>query len=117
MFDVHLTTIKVIDIENNKVVIDSTFGEKEYVLDKIKNGVRFELPKYKSALQYQEKNDVCYVFTNDITARLQMFPQLVLTSHQAFFTREALQAIAVVTMENARNFNEGNELGNAECKA
>lgn len=41
MFDVHLTTIKVIDIENNKVVIDSTFGEKEYVLDKIKNGVRF----------------------------------------------------------------------------
>ena len=39
MFDVHLTTIKVIDIENNKVVIDSTFGEKEYVLDKIKNGV------------------------------------------------------------------------------
>jgi len=45
MFDVHLTTIKVIDIENNKVVIDSTFGEKEYVLDKIKNGVRFELQK------------------------------------------------------------------------
>ena len=44
MFDVHLTTIKVIDIENNKVVIDSTFGEKEYVLDKIKNGVlRLEL--------------------------------------------------------------------------
>ena len=34
MFDVHLTTIKVIDIENNKVVIDSTFGEKEYVLAK-----------------------------------------------------------------------------------
>lgn len=65
MFDVHLTTIKVIDIENNKVVIDSTFGEKEYVLDKIKNGVRFELPKYKSALQYQEKKDICYVFTNN----------------------------------------------------
>lgn len=65
MFDVHLTTIKVIDIENNKVVIDSTFGEKEYVLDKIKNGVKFELPKYKSALQYQEKNDICYVFTNN----------------------------------------------------
>ena len=57
MFDVHLTTIKVIDIENNKVVIDSTFGEKEYVLDKIKNGVRFELPKYKSALQYQDTNN------------------------------------------------------------
>lgn len=51
---------------------------------------------------------------HSITARLQMFPQLVLTSHQAFFTREAMQAIAVSTMENARNFNEGNDLGNAK---
>ena len=55
MFDVHLTTIKVIDIENNKVVIDSTFGEKEYVLDKIKNGVKFELPKYKKCLTISRK--------------------------------------------------------------
>lgn len=54
---------------------------------------------------------------NDITARLQMFPNVVLTSHQAFFTREALQAIAAVTLENARNFNEGRPLGDAECRA
>ena len=55
MFDVHLTTIKVIDIENNKVVIDSTFGEKEYVLDKIKNGVKFELPKPQKCLTISRK--------------------------------------------------------------
>lgn len=54
---------------------------------------------------------------NDVTARLQMFPNVVITSHQAFFTREALQAIAAVTLENARNFNEGLPLGEAECKA
>lgn len=54
---------------------------------------------------------------NDVTARLQMFPNVVLTSHQAFFTREALQAIAAVTLENARNYNEGKALGAAECKA
>lgn len=53
---------------------------------------------------------------NDITARLLNFPQVVITSHQAFFTREAMQAIAVVTMENARNFNEGYDLGPAEVK-
>ncbi|MBM6842064.1 HPr family phosphocarrier protein [[Clostridium] spiroforme] len=64
---------------------------------------------------YTDRSDIA--ITNDITARLTMFPQLVLTSHQAFFTREALQAIAVVTMENARNFNEGNDYGNAEVKA
>ena len=54
--------------------------------------------------------------TEDITGRLLMFPRLILTSHQAFFTREALQAIAAVTMENARNFNEGCPLGAAEVK-
>ena len=53
---------------------------------------------------------------NSIVARLTTFPNLILTSHQAFFTREALQAIAAVTMENARNFNEGLELGAAEVK-
>ena len=40
----------------------------------------------------------------------------MLTSHQAFFTREALQAIAAVTLENAKNFNEGLPLGPGECK-
>ncbi|MBR1757108.1 MAG: HPr family phosphocarrier protein [Lachnospiraceae bacterium] len=62
--------------------------------------------------------DRSFDFLNeDVTARLQMFPNVVLTSHQAFFTREALQAIAVETLENARNFNEGKPLGWAECKA
>ena len=46
-----------------------------------------------------------------------MFPNLILTSHQAFFTREAMQAIAAITMENARNFNEHLPYGDAECRA
>lgn len=54
--------------------------------------------------------------TNDITARLQFYPQVVITSHQAFFTREALQAIATTTMENAYNFAQGRPYGNAEVK-
>ena len=64
---------------------------------------------------YTDRSDEA--LPHSITARLQMFPQLVLTSHQAFFTREAMQAIAVQTMENARNFLEGNPLGSAEVKA
>jgi len=64
---------------------------------------------------YTDRSDMA--IADDITGRLLMFPQVVLTSHQAFFTREAMQAIAVVTMENARNFNEKNEFGDAEVKA
>ena len=72
---------------------------------------------------YEGEDDNVYTdrsldfLNNDITARLQMFPNVVLTSHQAFFTQEALQAIASQTLENARNYNEGKPLGDAECKA
>ncbi len=71
---------------------------------------------------YEGEDDNVYtdhsddMMQNSIVARLVTFPNLVLTSHQAFFTREALQAIAAVTMENARNFNEGLPFGNAEVK-
>ena len=61
---------------------------------------------------YMDRSDD--MIDSDIVARLTMFPNLILTSHQAFFTREALQAIAAVTMENARNFNEGLPYGMAE---
>ena len=63
---------------------------------------------------YMDRSDE--MIDTDIVARLTMFPNLILTSHQAFFTREALQAIAAVTMENARNFNEQLPLGIAEVK-
>lgn len=56
------------------------------------------------------------IMQHSIVARLLSFPNVMLTSHQAFFTREALQSIAAVTMENARNFNEGLPYGNAEVK-
>lgn len=50
---------------------------------------------------------------SDITARLLSFPNVVVTSHQAFFTREALKAIADVTIYNARNYKLGRDFGNA----
>ena len=63
---------------------------------------------------YNDRSDE--MIDTDIVARLTMFPNLILTSHQAFFTREALQAIAAVTMENARNYNEGLPFGMSEVK-
>lgn len=42
-----------------------------------------------------------------ITARLCSFPNVVLTSHQAFFTEEALAEIARTTLDNARAWATG----------
>ena len=69
---------------------------------------------------YEGQDEVVYtdhsddVLSNDVVARLTSFPQVFVTSHQAFFTREALQAIAADTMENARNFQQGMPYGVAE---
>ncbi len=56
---------------------------------------------------YEEEG--AYVFENrendilnaSITARLLSFPNVIVTSHQGFFTREALDAIARTTLDNA----------------
>ena len=52
------------------------------------------------------------VLRNEIVPVLMSFPNVVVTSHQAFFTRTALQSIAITTMENARAFARGQKLVN-----
>lgn len=46
---------------------------------------------------------------DSVTARLCSFPNVVMTSHQAFFTHEALGEIARVTLDNARAFANGTD--------
>ncbi len=93
--------------------------DTEALIEALKQGkfhaVALDVYEGEDANVYTDRSDD--YLSNDITARLLMFPNVVLTSHQAFFTREALQAIAAVTLENARNFNEGLPLGPGECKA
>ena len=55
------------------------------------------------------------VLVDDDLARLLSFPNVLITSHQAFFTREAMQAIASVTMENIRAFDKDELLLNEIC--
>ena len=49
---------------------------------------------------------------DDVLARLLTFPNALVTSHQGFFTREALTSIAETTLANVRRFVEGEPLQN-----
>lgn len=65
----------------------------------------------------EESNLVFDDHSNDIlntttVARLTSFPNVVLTSHQGFFTNEALDAIARTTFENADEFEQQTNLSN-----
>jgi D-lactate dehydrogenase len=52
---------------------------------------------------------------DDVLARLMTFPNVLITAHQAFFTRQALEAIADTTLENLRRFFDGEALQNEVC--
>lgn len=49
---------------------------------------------------------------DDVLARLLTFPNVLITAHQAFLTREALTAIAQTTIANITAFENGDELKN-----
>ena len=57
---------------------------------------------------YEDKSDK--MIDDDVLARLLMVPNVVLTSHQAFFTAEALHNIAVSTLDSVKEFSEGKDL-------
>ena len=52
------------------------------------------------------------VIADDVFARLLTFPNVIVTGHQAFFTREALHAIADTTLLNIDAFERGERSGN-----
>lgn len=59
---------------------------------------------------YEEEGDLFFenlsdhVIQDDVFARLLTFPNVLITGHQAFFTADALQAIADVTVANITAF-------------
>ncbi|AMP36290.1 2-hydroxyacid dehydrogenase [Ralstonia solanacearum] len=62
---------------------------------------------------YEEEADLFFedrsadVLQDDVLARLLTFPNVIVTAHQAFFTREALAGIADTTLANAAAWAAG----------
>jgi D-lactate dehydrogenase len=59
---------------------------------------------------YEDRSDK--MIDDDKLALLLMMPNVIVTSHQAFFTREAVHNIALTTLQNILDFSEGRELVN-----
>ena len=67
---------------------------------------------------YEEESAYVYedmsgdILPTSTIQRILSFPNVTMTSHQGFFTEEALTNIAETTLENARAFMNGEELKN-----
>jgi D-lactate dehydrogenase len=65
---------------------------------------------------YEEEADLFFedksntIIGDDVFSRLLTFPNVVVTAHQAFFTRNALEAIAAQTVRNLVYFERGEPL-------
>jgi D-lactate dehydrogenase len=79
------------------------------LLDGLKSGkvgfVGLDVYEEEENLFFQDLSD--QVISDDVFMRLTTFPNVLITGHQGFFTREALHNIAAVTVENITAFESG----------
>jgi D-lactate dehydrogenase len=61
-------------------------------------------------LFYKDRSEE--ILQDDHIARLMTFPNVLITAHQAFFTKEALEQIASATLRNLTDFEHGIPLSN-----
>ncbi len=77
------------------------------------DGLKSEKIGYLGLDVYEEEADLFFedlsdrVIQDDVFARLLTFPNVLITGHQGFFTREALTNIAEATLDNVTAFETG----------
>ncbi|MBN2407763.1 MAG: 2-hydroxyacid dehydrogenase [Elusimicrobia bacterium] len=73
------------------------------------------LDVYEEESQYFFEDFSSEVIGDDMLARLLTFTNVLVTSHQAFFTKEALDNIADTTLNNISDFFKKGEIPNEIC--
>lgn len=73
-------------------------------------GVGLDVYEEEDAYFFEDMSDENISDTDLV--RLTSYRNVILTSHQAFFTREAMRAIAEITLDNAEQFEQGGDLKN-----
>ena len=67
---------------------------------------------------YEQESDIFFkdlsdtIIQDDTFQLLQSFPNVLITSHQAYFTENAMNDIATTTVTNISDFEQGNHLKN-----
>ena len=73
-------------------------------------GVGLDVYEEETPNVFEDRSDE--ILEHSTTARLLSFPNVMITSHQGFFTEEALEAIAKTTLDNAGVFERKEETAN-----
>lgn len=114
----HIINEKSISQMKDKVFILNTSRgaliDTEALIDGIKSGkiggAGLDVYEEESEFFYEDLSES--ILKDDVLSRLIMMPNVLITSHQAFLTREALECIADTTLGNLRSFFDGEPLVN-----
>jgi D-lactate dehydrogenase len=104
-------------MKSNVIIVNTGRGKlinSSDLLDALKNRTigGAALDVYEEETQYFFEDHSTRIMEDDVLARLMTFPNVLVTSHQAFFTHEALENIAETTLENVRLFFDAGEMPN-----
>lgn len=104
-------------MKNGVILVNTSRGgliNTEDLIDGIKankfHAVALDVYEEENGLVFDDHSDS--ILEHTTTARLLSFPNVILTSHQGFFTEEALSAIADTTLENATMLENGESCPN-----
>ena len=73
-------------------------------------GVGLDVYEEETGNVFNDRSDE--IMEHSVTARLLSFPNVIITSHQGFYTMEALEAIAETTLQNMLDAAEGTKTKN-----
>lgn len=90
--------IFIVNTSRGKLIKTDALLEALLIPGKI-GGVGLDVYEEESDLYYEDRSNE--IIEDEKLARLVTFPNVILTSHQGYFTREAMQSIAIETLENA----------------
>lgn len=104
-------------VKNGALLINTSRGglvDTEAAIDALKSGrlggMALDVYEQEAGLFYRDFSST--VISDDVLQRLISFPNVIVTGHQAFFTREALSTILGTTLESISEFESGRALTN-----
>lgn len=107
-------------MKKNVMIINTSRGgliDTKSLVDSLKEGkigyVGLDVYEEEENFFFEDHSDS--IVTDDILSRLQTFSNVLITSHQGFFTKEALGNISFATLSNIKAFQDGSNLSNEIC--
>lgn len=73
-------------------------------------GLAIDVYEQEEELFFEDHSST--IITDDVIQRLVSFPNVIVTGHQAFFTREAVGTISATTLASISDFEHGRPLAN-----